>query len=59
MKVNESMVTQLAGHVHKNLTFGLYGEKFPVALLANKMNGLTFFDETSIYSERKNILNPS
>jgi integrase len=48
MEVDESLVAQLVGHVHKNLTFGKYGKKFPIAILDNKMNNLTFLEEIKV-----------
>jgi integrase len=41
-EVDESLVSQLVGHTHKNLTFGKYGKKFPVGLLLTKLENLNF-----------------
>ena len=44
-EVDESMVAQLVGHSHHNLTFGKYGKKYPVGLLVEKLNHLTFLED--------------
>ena len=41
-EVDESLVSQLVGHTHKNLTYGKYGKNFPVELLFKKLNDLSF-----------------